>query len=396
MTEQFYDSQTDLTPSNNNDSALVEIESNRVIEEVRARIIQAKRFPRDITSAYNAIMKACKRQSLAEQAMYAYPRGNETVTGPSIRLAEAIAQNWGNLEFGIRELSQYGDCSEVEAFAHDLETNTRQTKVFKVPHIRYSKKYGNKKLSDPRDIYELVANMGARRLRACILGVIPGDIVEEAVRQCEKTIEGGSDKPLEDRIRNMVVKFDEISVTKEMIEGRLGHKVEVTTPTELVNLVKIFKSIQDGMGKREDFFDTGTYEDPDAEEVEEKIMQRQTPEPQKSKAEEDAAEANELPGQEKQDFGGYMTQNEITAEPMMADVLDESECKRKIKYLFERIKDNKDALAGQGIHNRGDLCAEFEIKALTSNDMTVETYEKILDLIKNAKKEFDDDETPML
>ena len=40
-------------------------------------------------------MRACQRRKLAESSMYEFPRGNEKITGPSIRLAEAIAQNWG-------------------------------------------------------------------------------------------------------------------------------------------------------------------------------------------------------------------------------------------------------------------------------------------------------------
>ena len=62
--------------------------------------------------------------------MYEFPRGNEKITGPSIRLAEAIAQNWGNIDFGFMELEQRNGASQVMAYAWDLETNSRQTKLF--------------------------------------------------------------------------------------------------------------------------------------------------------------------------------------------------------------------------------------------------------------------------
>ena len=42
-----------------------------------------------------------------------------------------LAQNWGNIQYGIRELSSENGESTVEAFAWDVETNTRQTKVFR-------------------------------------------------------------------------------------------------------------------------------------------------------------------------------------------------------------------------------------------------------------------------
>lgn len=216
-------------------------------------MVIAKKFPRDETSAFNRIMNACKRKTLAETACYAYPRGGETVTGPSIRLAECMAQNWGNIDFGIVELEQKAGESQVMAYAWDLETNTRQTKIFTVKHERKAK--GQiKQLDDPRDIYELTANQGARRLRACILGVIPGDVVESAVEACETTLKSGSKEPLIDRARKMVAAFGDYGVTQGMIESRLGHKLDAVSEQELVNLRKIFVSLKDGAAKREDFF----------------------------------------------------------------------------------------------------------------------------------------------
>ena len=152
-----------------NRTSQTEMMVSRQAQEVQAAMVIAKRFPRDEVEAFNRVMQSCKRKSLAESAMYEYPRGGTKVTGPSIRLAEAIAQNWGNIDFGITELEQKNGESQVMAYAWDLETNSRQVKIFSVPHIRSTKK-GNVPLTDPRDIYEMVANQGARRLRSCILG----------------------------------------------------------------------------------------------------------------------------------------------------------------------------------------------------------------------------------
>ena len=54
-------------------------------------MVIAKKFPRNETLAISRIMQACERLSLAESSLYAYPRGGTTVSGPSIRLAEALA-----------------------------------------------------------------------------------------------------------------------------------------------------------------------------------------------------------------------------------------------------------------------------------------------------------------
>ena len=99
---------------------------SRQAQEVQGAMVIAKRFPRDEVESFNRIMQSCKRKSLAESAMYEYPRGGTKVSGPSIRLAEAMAQNWGNIDFGITELEQKNGESQVMAYAWDLETNTRQ------------------------------------------------------------------------------------------------------------------------------------------------------------------------------------------------------------------------------------------------------------------------------
>lgn len=112
------------------------VSSMREAQEVQAMVIMAKRFPRDEKLASQRVLTACTRPTLANQAVYQFSRGNSDVSGPSIRLAESIAQCWGNLTYGFRELEQSGGESTVEAMCWDIETNTRVTRVFKVPHVR--------------------------------------------------------------------------------------------------------------------------------------------------------------------------------------------------------------------------------------------------------------------
>jgi hypothetical protein len=197
-------------------TAMVAVAQQREIAEVQSKMILARANPRDERLAMDRILQACTRSSLAESALYCYSRGGTDITGPSIRLAEVLAQNWQNIDFGIRELEQRDGESTVEAYCWDLQNNVSQRKVFQVPHIRYSKSKGNTKLSDPRDIYEMIANQGARRVRSCILGVIPGDVTEEALKQCERTLATKAQVTPE-RLQSLLAKFSEFNVTKEMI-----------------------------------------------------------------------------------------------------------------------------------------------------------------------------------
>lgn len=257
------------------DNAALAVSQTREIAEVQAAVAMARRFPRDQRRAVDRILTDCTRPTLANAALYAYKRGSEIISGPSIRLAESIARAWGNLAFGVRELSQEGGASTVEAFAWDLETNTRAAKVFQVLHQR--KAQGRiKSLDDPRDVYELTANMGARRMRACILAVIPGDVVEAAIRQCELTQTNDNGAP-EEQVAKMLEAFERIGVTKDMVAKRLGHKPEVSKSPEILNLRRIYQSITDGIGKASEFFETNEREpSADAADLSQRIRDRNT------------------------------------------------------------------------------------------------------------------------
>lgn len=234
-------------------NAAGEAEQQRAIAETQAAMIIAKKFPRIIGNSLTMIVDACKRPQLAEQAVYEYARGGTEISGPSIRLAESMAQAWGNMQYGIRELSSAGGESTVEAFAWDIETNVRQVKIFQVKHHRHTRK-GGYTLTDPRDIYELVANNGARRLRACILGVIPGDVQETALKQCEATILANVDLSKES-IDKLLEAFANFNVTQKMIEKRIQRDIGAITSRNVLALRRIYTSLKDGMGKIDDYFD---------------------------------------------------------------------------------------------------------------------------------------------
>lgn len=235
-------------------TAAIQTTNGRYNQEIQGMVFMAKQYPRDVFAAYQKIKQSCERKSLAMIASYEYPRGGQKVTGPSIRLAEVVAQNWGNMTFGVTELEQKKGESTCMAYAWDLETNVRSEKIFTVKHERSTKK-GLQILTDSRDIYELVANMGARRERSCILAVIPKDVVDAAVEECDRTLAGQNTEPIIDRLKKMFDKFKSFGVTREMIEKKIGVKIDSFTEKDVLALIKVFNSLKDGMGKREDFFE---------------------------------------------------------------------------------------------------------------------------------------------
>lgn len=239
-----------LAPQN----ATANTDEKRAIAEVQSALVIARANPRNEAKAMERILNACQRIGLAEQAIYNYSRGGTDISGPSIRLAEAMAQNWGNMSFGVRELSQdtSAGVSVVQAFAWDMETNTRREVTFQVPHERHTKG-GKKRLTDPRDIYETIANNGARRLRACILAVIPGDVADAAEAQCDKTMRTKCDASPE-AIAKMVVAFAELGVTREQIVARIQRNIEAIEPAQLIGLKRVYASLRDGISVVTDHF----------------------------------------------------------------------------------------------------------------------------------------------
>lgn len=232
----------------------VTIESSRAVAEAQGKLVIAKQFPRNEQLAYAKAMEACKRKSLAEKAMYSYPRSGSTVSGPSIRLAEELARCWGNIDFGIKELSQKDGESEMQAYCWDMETNTMSSQTFVVSHVRDTKK-GQVKLTEQRDIYENNANMAGRRLRARILAVLPPDLVEAAVNECKKTLAGNNDIPLIDRVNKMVVAFGKFGIKIDAIERRLNRKIDTMNNEDISEYIGIYNSLKDGNSSISDWFD---------------------------------------------------------------------------------------------------------------------------------------------
>ena len=257
---------------------------SRVAQEVQASMIIAKKYPRDENEAHKKIMRSCARIGLAEVAEYTYPRGDKKVSGPSIRLAEAIAQAWGNIEYGVIELENANGKSEMMAYAWDMETNTRVAKVFSVVHKRDTRN-GSYTLTDSRDIYEATANFGARRVRACILGIIPGDVIDGAIKECRKTIKGENKTPIEDRIKVMLTTFEkEHRIDTAAIEEYIGCKAKAFTENDLIKLRGIHQSIIDGMSAPADYFGRPEAAKPQAVEVKDALGEKKSKELEALKA----------------------------------------------------------------------------------------------------------------
>lgn len=231
-------------------------QESKELSEIKGKMFLARQFPRDPEMSLQNVLRECGRKDLAEAAQYEFPRGDSVVKGPSIRLVEVLARHWGNIMSGITEVDVQGDTTTIKCFAWDLETNASDEKTFSVKHERSTKK-GSYKLTDERDIYEMVANKGARRKRACLLAVMPGWYVDAALEECDKTLSDSltkSGESLEEIIEKTVNAFAGFGITPEQISTKLNKEIDKLSNNDIVKLRHLYSAIKDGFVKATDAF----------------------------------------------------------------------------------------------------------------------------------------------
>ncbi len=255
----------------NTEDSMVSIEAQRVKAEITVSFEKAIKFPRNEDMAVEKMMKDCNRLSLADNAVYRYTKGAE-IEGPTIRLAETVARHWGNISHGIKEIGRDDKESLLTVFCHDLETNYRAERSFKVPH--QIKAHGKiKQLKDPRDIYEHTFNMGSRRLRAAIMQVIPAWVFDKCVEKCKQTQIDNAPKSKPDKTKyfqTVIKAFGELGVSIQAIRDYVGEDIEEVTSEQIVDLKAIYNAIQGGASPNK-YFNLGSEQRDAAENFQNKM-----------------------------------------------------------------------------------------------------------------------------
>lgn len=215
--------------------------------EIESSIIIAKKMRRNEDECWQKVNKACQRQSFAEKAAYSFPRGDKEVTGPSVDLAREAARCWGNIRFGLRILRDDETSRLIQGWCWDLETNMKNEFEDSFEKLIQRKNKHTKQTEwiepDERDLRELTNRRGAILVRNAILQTIPKDMVEDALYQCEKTLQDKAKADPDATRKCLLADFGSMNITVSMIEGTLGHPLDQATPKELADLRAIYNSI---------------------------------------------------------------------------------------------------------------------------------------------------------
>ena len=241
--------------------------------------------PRNEAESGQRMLESCRRPAFATLAEYSFPRGGKTVRGPSVYLAREAAACWGNVRYGSVIVGEHEGKIHVQGFAWDVQRNVAvvQEDLFE-KRIQRRKRLGNGEyetqwvVPDERDLRELINKRAALCVRNAILQVVPSDFIEAACEEARRTQQAAARGELaKDRktaVRDLTKAFADQGVTVKMLEERLEHALDAIDDVELAELRTIWKSINDGQSRREDYFE----------------VRKRAPEPEETapKAEEDS------------------------------------------------------------------------------------------------------------
>ncbi len=178
----------DIIEHEGNQPASMSMVQHLAKAEIDLQIATAHAYPRSLSKINkNVLSLVTISQSAAEKCTYALPRGGKPITGPSIRLAEIVASQWGNSRIGARvvHVDRKEMYVEAEGIFHDLETNTATT-------ARVRRRISDRNGRLFNDDMILVTGNAACSIakRNAILGGVPEAIWGEAYDAALRTVRG--------------------------------------------------------------------------------------------------------------------------------------------------------------------------------------------------------------
>jgi hypothetical protein len=239
--------------------------------QIQSRYQIARRFPRDIETVRQNMLKECHRPSFcmpdmkkngSSVALYRVPRAGTNIEGVTIRFAEMAARNYGN--FGI-DIQQVGEDQTQRIYlvtATDYETNLVNTEIVNVPRTierKYAKDTDtvlhSRTTSKNETVYTIIGTEDdimmkrnaclSKAKRNLIMGFIPGWLVEECVQDIRATAAKKDAEDPDAAKRSLFDAFASVGVTASMLAEHIGHSNQLQ-PAELEDLRGYFGALKEG------------------------------------------------------------------------------------------------------------------------------------------------------
>lgn len=212
--------------------------------ELDTQITTARAYPRSMQMSIDAINQlATMNEQMATECVYVLARAGKPLRGPSIRLAEIIAQCWGNCVSKARVISvdRINKTVTAEGIFHDLQTNS----TTEASHTRRISNKEGRLLSEDMIAVTCNAAQSIARRNAILAGV-PKVIWSQAYQQCERVI-AGDVVTLVSKRESAIKAFAVFGLKPEQVFQILDVKGEADIGgDELVTLRALYASVKNG------------------------------------------------------------------------------------------------------------------------------------------------------
>lgn len=226
---------------------LIKVEASDIVlaetkAQIDVQIATAKAYPRDLAQVLKNIETyATMDEETAMECFYKLPRAGSFIEGISVRMAEIIANSWGNLRCQSRIVSNDGKVLTAQAVCHDLETNVAiMTEV--------KRKITDKQGRTFNEDMQVVTGNAACSIafRNAVLKVVPKAYTHRIMERV-KQVSLGNAATLEKRRNGAVEFFVKAGVLKADLLEFLGKtKVEEMDTDDIATLLGIVQAIKEG------------------------------------------------------------------------------------------------------------------------------------------------------
>lgn len=228
-------------------SEIIKVEQAELLQainksEIDVQISTAKMYPRNVEKALATMVAiATIDEETAGDCHYALKRDGNLIEGLSVRMAEIIADCWGNLRVQTRIVGNDGKTITAQGVCHDLETNVAVSVEVK---RRITKKNGE---TFNEDMQVMVGNAAsAIAFRNAVLKVVPKAVTKNV---CNLVYQKAKGKAVEIPVawQNCKNTFAKVGVDEAMLLWylQINNAEEVTA--EHINLLRgTYNSLHEG------------------------------------------------------------------------------------------------------------------------------------------------------
>ena len=196
--------------------------------ELDIQITTARRYPRSQAHFKQRVLTMVRLDAETARTMYyALPRRQRqddgsmkrvTITGPSVRLAEVVANAWTNIRAGGRIIGETERDVTAQGVCHDLETNYAVAVEVTRPIVSRD----GRRFSD--DLIVLTRNAAAAIARRnAVFSVVPRSLIEPFVAVAMKVAAGDAKTLVDSRARALQA-FAELGITAGAVCDKLERR----------------------------------------------------------------------------------------------------------------------------------------------------------------------------